>query len=289
VTLEQVRRGGPLPAYPGQDFTRIARRLPQFRTSNSGPPLVPPVQLDVITLHNGWFAVGSDMDGLTLRSAIAASMLRKTTQIVLPAYRQPIAFSEVAWAQSLEAFGLAGRVQFLPRGLYRARLIRLLWTIPHEPTNLTYLDAFQDVFKRIRRGLRLRPDLPRRLLLSRARSGSLRVSAAETALVEQVTARHGFVPIHLETLDFCEQAEALFNAECIVGVHGAGMTNILFGRSSLRVLELNQRLDGESLLRPWFYLLAFARRQKYMMLDRDVGDLSRERLDPAIETLLASR
>jgi hypothetical protein len=57
------------------------------------------------------------------------------------------------------------------------------------------------------------------------------------------------------------------------------MTNILFGRSSLRVLELNQRLDGESLLRPWFYLLAFdfARRQKYMMLDRDVGDLSCER------------
>jgi capsular polysaccharide biosynthesis protein len=58
----------------------------------------------------------------------------------------------------------------------------------------------------------------------------LRISTAETALVEQATARHGFVPLHLETLDFHEPAEALFNAECVVGVHGAGMVNILFGR-----------------------------------------------------------
>jgi capsular polysaccharide biosynthesis protein len=153
---------------------------------------------------------------------------------------------------------------------------------------LTYLDEFHDVFKRVRRGLRLRPHLPRRLLLSRGQAGSLRISEAETALLEQVTARHGFVPLHLETLDFRAQAEALFNAECVVGVHGAGMVNILFGQDRLRVLELNLRLDGESLPRPWFYLLAHARLQKYMMLDCDAGDLSSARLDAAIESLLVS-
>ena len=81
------------------------------------------------------------------------------------------------------------------------------------------------------------------------------------------------------------QAEALFNAECVIGVHGAGMANILFGRRALRVMELNLRLDGETLPRPWFYLLAHARGQRYMMLDRDAGDLSEERLSVAIAVL----
>jgi hypothetical protein len=62
----------------------------------------------------------------------------------------------------------------------------------------------------------------------------------------------------------------------------------LAGRDRLRMLELNLRLDGESLPRPWFYLLAHARRQNYMMLDCDAGDLSRERLDTSIATLLGA-
>ncbi len=107
--------------------------------------------------------------------------------------------------------------------------------------------------------------------------------------MEDVASRHGFIPLDLETLDFDGQPEALFNAECVIGVHGGGTANILFGRDTLRVLELNLKLDGEGLLRPWFYLLAHARRQKYMILDRDAGALSRERLNVAIETLLTSR
>jgi hypothetical protein len=247
----------PLRAYPGQNLSSIATRLPRFRAGISARPLVPPVQLDLITLYDGWVAIGGDLDGLILdkdgrvvretamftrwapqqtidlplneagvddvfvgfdggwanwyhwicfalgRSAIAAGVLDTATRIVLPAYasRRHVAFGEAAWAQSLEAFDLARRAHFLPRGLHRARSIRLFLTTPDEPTNLTYLDVFQDAFKRVRRGLRLRPDLPRRLLLSRGRSGSLRISATETALVERVTARHGFVPLPSLTLD----------------------------------------------------------------------------------------
>jgi len=51
------------------------------------------------------------------------------------------------------------------------------------------------------------------------------------------------------------------------------------------VLELNLRLDGETLPRPWFYLLAHGRRQRYMMLDSDAGDLTRDRLQAVIGTL----
>ena len=115
--------------------------------------------------------------------------------------------------------------------------------------------------------------------------GNPRISATNTALVEELASRHGFTTLHPHELDFRAQAEALFNAECVVGVHGAGFTNILFGPSSLRVLELNLRLDGETLPRPWFYVLAHGRRQRYMMLDSDAGDLTRDRLQAVIGML----
>jgi hypothetical protein len=334
----------PLPAYPTQDLSPLASRLPRFRTQGS-QPLMPAVRLDMVTIRNGWFAIGDRLDGLVLtddrkavretamftrlvdgperqrpidlpvsevalddvflgfdggwvnwyhwlcfalgRSAIAAGLLGERTEIVLPDYsaRQPVGFGADTWTQSLGAFGLAGTVRLLPPGLYRAGAIRLLWTTPDEPTDLTYLDAFQDVFARVRRGLRTRPQSPRRLLLSRAGAGDTRIDAREAALVEDVAGRNGFTTLHPHELDFHAQAAALFNAECVIGVHGAGLTNILFGPGTLRVLELNLRLDGETLPRPWFYLLAQSRRQRYMMLDRDAGDLSRDRLQAAIDAL----
>lgn len=287
----------PLPAYEGQDLTKLAWRLPRFGTVIAGHLPVPSVRLDLITLPDAQVAIGNDLDGLLIdcegrvvletsmftpsatqsidlpraeaalddvfvgfdgawpnwyhwlcfalgRSAIAAGVLAERTRIVLPTYtsRQSVSIGVTAWVQSLEAVFQKRPVQFLPPGLYRARTIRLLWTTPSEPTDLTYLDAFHDVFARVRRHLRLRPNLPRRVLLSRRHSGNPRISPDETALVEEVATRHGFVPLQLEALDFRERAEALFNAECVVGVHGAGMANILFGRSTLRVLELNMKL-----------------------------------------------
>ena len=193
--------------------------------------------------------------------------------------------SAASWRQSLDAFGLAGKARFLPPGLYRASPIRFFWTRPDEPTDLTYLDAFHEVFARVRRGLRPCPESPRRLLLSRTGAWDTRISETETALVDALASRNGFTTLHPHELDFGAQAEALFNAECIIGVHGAGLTNILFGRSTLRVLELNLRLDGETLPRPWFYLLAQSRRRRYVMLDRDAGDLTRDRLQAAIDVL----
>jgi len=323
----------PIAAYPTQDLSSLARRLPQVRPQTKSAPLIPPVRLDLFTVANGRFAVGDGLDGLVLsddgrtiaetamftrrtdridlpcpdavlddvflgfdggwtnwyhwlcfalgRSAIAARLLGPQTRIVLPDH----ACRAASWQQSLEAFGLAARVRLLQPGLYRARSIRLFWTTPSEPTNLTYLGAFHELFAQVRRGLRTNPDLPRRLQISRSRAANPRLQPAETALVEGVAQRHGFVPLHLEEFNFSAQAEAMFNAECVIGVHGAGMANILFGRRTLRVMELNLRLDGETLPRPWFYLLAHARGQRYMMLDRDAGDLSEERLSMAISVL----
>ncbi len=47
--------------------------------------------------------------------------------------------------------------------------------------------------------------------------------------------RHGFVPVDLEDLSFEEQIDLFYDAEVVVGAHGAGLTNMLFSQDALLV------------------------------------------------------
>jgi hypothetical protein len=337
----------PPPAYPDQDLAPLMRRVPQLRAQD-GTAIVPAVRLDLITVRNGWFAVGNGLDGVILtedralvseaamfsapgrahladtelalpcvepqfenvfvgfdaswtnwyhwlcfalpRSALAARLLPRTCPIVLPAYAvraaaTGIRFSEVTWRQSLEAFGLADRATLLPPGLYRAKAIRFLWTTPREPTNLTLLRDFHDLFAAVRRGLRRNPQLPRRILISRETGVDRRITQDETAHLNRAAAQHGSTKVNFETMDFAEQTQAVFNADAALGVHGAGLANILFGHEDLKVLEINRPLDGGILLRPWFYLLAHTRRIQYRFLNSATGDVTEQRIAEALEAL----
>jgi Glycosyltransferase 61 len=224
------------------------------------------------------------------RSALAASLLPSACRIVLPDLASrpatEVRFSAATWQQALASFGLNQATLKLPPGIYRARRLRFLWTEPDAPTDITYLAEFQRIFASIRRGLRGCPDLPRRLLIARDRATDTRLEPNETDLLHRIAAEHGFVQMHFEAMDFHSQVAATFNAEAIIGVHGAGLANLLFGRGNLGVLEVNLSIGGESLPRPWFYLLAMARRQRYLVLNRDVGELNATRLHAAIDALL---
>jgi hypothetical protein len=225
------------------------------------------------------------------RSALAASLLPSACRIALPDLTSrpatDVRFSVATWQQALEAFGLNQATLKLPPGIYRARRLRFLWTEPGAATNITYLAEFQRVFASIRHGLRGCPDLPRRLLVARNRVTDTRLEPTETDLLHRIAAEHGFVPMHFEAMDFRSQAAAMFNAEAVMGVHGAGLANLLFGRGNLRVLEINRSIGGESFPRPWCYLLAMARRQRYLVINRDAGELNAPTLHIAIDTLLA--
>ena len=82
-----------------------------------------------------------------------------------------------------------------------------------------------------------RPDGPRhRVYVDRAGAETRRlINATE---VEKVLQRHGFQSVQLETLTFQEQYTALANAEAVVGVHGAGLANILFCQPGTPVIEI---------------------------------------------------
>jgi hypothetical protein len=225
------------------------------------------------------------------RSSLAANLLPASCNIILPDYISRasgthIRFGIKAWRQSIAALGLDGRTRLLPAGLYRARKIRFFWTVPGEPTNITYLSLFQDAFTRAQRGLSIRPGVPRRILVSRESGLDPRADQRETDVLNAVAAAHGFTKICFERMDFRAQCDTVFNADYVFGLHGAGLANILFGKPDLRLLELNRPLDGGPLLRPWFYLLAHARGQRYSYLNGGAGDFSAERIAQAIRSLL---
>jgi hypothetical protein len=111
----------------------------------------------------------------------------------------------------------------------------------------------------------------------------------------------GFVPCRLETMPLAEQVALFERAECVVGPHGAGLTNLLFCRSGTQVIEIGTPY------RPWacFYEIAHHRELDYHLHmaspthvrhfnpQTAIGD-SDLRVDPAglrdvIDSLLASR
>jgi len=69
----------------------------------------------------------------------------------------------------------------------------------------------------------------------------------------------GFVPCRLENMPLAEQVALFQRAECVVGPHGAGLTNLLFCRSGTQVIELGTPY------RPWacFYEIAHHRGLNY--------------------------
>ncbi|MGF7207237.1 capsular polysaccharide biosynthesis protein/Flp pilus assembly protein TadD [Skermanella aerolata] len=99
-------------------------------------------------------------------------------------------------------------------------------------------DAARTVRERLTRGLpRNRGGGPRRILISR--QGSLFRRCENEAAVAAIAARHGFVPVRLEELSFDAQAELFGGAEIVMGVHGAGFTNMLFAPPEALLIELH--------------------------------------------------
>jgi capsular polysaccharide biosynthesis protein len=96
------------------------------------------------------------------------------------------------------------------------------------------------------------------------RDAAKRTIANETEL-QSVLDAFGFTVVSLERLTFEEQVRLIGKAEAIAGLHGAGLTNMLFMRAGCKVVEI--RRDGDahnncffslasSLDLPYFYSIA---------------------------------
>jgi capsular polysaccharide biosynthesis protein len=77
---------------------------------------------------------------------------------------------------------------------------------------------------------------PRNLFIAR-RKGGKRVLLNEGDVVKALEFKN-FKVIYLEELSVQQQVKLFYNAGQIIGVHGAGLTNLLFSRPGCFVLEL---------------------------------------------------
>ncbi|MEZ5870556.1 MAG: glycosyltransferase family 61 protein [Nitratireductor sp.] len=78
----------------------------------------------------------------------------------------------------------------------------------------------------------------RRIHVSRA--GARIRSLANEAELLPVFERHGFETVIFETLDFPAQLQLMLQASVLVGIHGAGLANMMFMVPGSSVLELRQ-------------------------------------------------
>jgi capsular polysaccharide biosynthesis protein len=61
--------------------------------------------------------------------------------------------------------------------------------------------------------------------------------------VEKTLSNYGFKTIHFEDYTFSEQIAIAYNAENLIGLHGANLTNIMFMREDTNVMELRRYDD----------------------------------------------
>ena len=62
--------------------------------------------------------------------------------------------------------------------------------------------------------------------------------------VKKYLLKKNFILVKLHEIKFKEQIDLFYNAECIVGLHGAGLSNVVFCKSGTRVIELKSTYAG---------------------------------------------
>ena len=77
---------------------------------------------------------------------------------------------------------------------------------------------------------------PRRLFISRRHAKTRQLE--NEAEVEALLRKRGFKTCFMEDHSLAQQARLINGAEAIVGVHGAGLANLIFARRGARVIEL---------------------------------------------------
>ncbi len=97
-----------------------------------------------------------------------------------------------------------------------------------------------------------------RLYISRSRATKRKFTIPTEDAVRSVLESRGFQTVCLEDLHWAEQARLASSADLIVGLHGAGLTNILFAKGG-GLLEFQNPLEA----RPYFALMARELNMKY--------------------------
>ena len=170
------------------------------------------------------------VDGIGRLAAADAEALAGCDGILVPADLDPVAeealsLSGIARWRRIERVGPRESVA-VARLLVPWRMADGFW--PH-PDLQTFLDGLVPEMP-------YNPDLPPRIWLDR-RAAARRPLVNESELIAHLEGA-GVVPVTLEDMTLVEQAALFRQAELVVAPHGAGLTNVVFGRAPCSVIEL---------------------------------------------------
>ena len=63
--------------------------------------------------------------------------------------------------------------------------------------------------------------------------------------VKRYLLKNNFISIKLGEIKFSEQVDLFYNADCIVGLHGAGFANLAFCKPGTKVIEFRSTTAGK--------------------------------------------
>jgi capsular polysaccharide biosynthesis protein len=110
---------------------------------------------------------------------------------------------------------------------------RLVASRVHDGLSRAKVDALHH---RLTAAVGAAPTTAPRIFIRRLGHGARRL--VNEAAVLRALESLGFVPCRPETLSFADQIRLFSQAECVVGPHGAGLTNLLFCREGTKVVEI---------------------------------------------------
>ena len=107
----------------------------------------------------------------------------------------------------------------------------------------------------------------KRIYISRAKAAYRKVLNEDELL--PILLQYGFEIVHAETLSMFDQIRLFKDASVILGLHGAGLSNMLFAKSTSLILELRYSGGVQNNL---FYQLASCLEYSYSCFFSDVAD-----------------
>jgi hypothetical protein len=149
---------------------------------------------------------------------------------------------------AIRAVGLDGfHIMEMPFELIRVK--EAIWVDSEliEDMPAPYLQEFRQ--RVAARSAGLRGQRNRRLLV--ARKGPTR-KIHNLGQVQEFLSQHNFDTVYLEGMSVIDQIVLFQSAEFVIGVHGAGLTNLLFCEAGTKVIEFMPSVE----MRPFFWLIS---------------------------------
>lgn len=218
----------------GWEFYRLVTE--QYLVSTFGKSLKKitlPANKQYAVIHTKWFNYSFWMTS----SLVRLRMLYKQTDDFTLIY--PEEWDNIAYIQeTLRAFPNL-KIEKIPAGVH-VQVPHLLLPEVRPFTACLNGDDIKDVSLFIQhffeKDLATISTTPKKIFVNRKKASCRKIVNSDT--VEQAMKKYGYEEVDFDEMSVAQQIDCMRNAKCVVMLHGAGMTNMMFASPKTKVLEL---------------------------------------------------